>query len=115
MNSQPGVQHRIRRLRVGRDHAGVERGRGRHTAFGEKLENARQAGPHPVVGPTEIRHIRNGLLAVRRRDDRPRHRLVELPVLDVDDEVNENALALHRRQHRPFGGQAIGNAGIAHA
>ena len=68
------------------------------TARGERTQNARQPCPHSVIGPGEIRHVRHGFAPMRRRHDGARHRLVELPVLDVDDEMNEDALAVQRRQ-----------------
>jgi hypothetical protein len=39
---------------------------------------------------------------MRRRDDRARHRLVELPILDVDDQMDKDAFSVQRRQSRAF-------------
>ena len=95
-----GIAHRDGGLRIGIDHPGIEAGRRRQTARRKGAQNARQSRAHSVIGPGEIRHVRNGFAPVRRRHDRARHRLVELPVLDVDDQMNKDAFSVQRRQSR---------------
>ena len=109
-----GVAHRHRSLRIGVDHARIEAGRGRQLSGGESLQDARQTGAHSVVGPGEIRHIRHGLAAVRRRHDGARHRLIELPVLDIDDEMNKDPLALQSRQCGALAGKLIRYPRVCH-
>jgi len=80
----------------------------------KSVEDARKPGAHAVVSPGEVRHVRHGFAPVRRRDDRSRHRLVELPILDVDDEMHQDSFSLERRQRRAGRRKLIGNPWICH-
>jgi hypothetical protein len=95
-NSQPGLEHRFGEARVDVEHARVDARADRQIALAKELQQARHAGAIAVFRPAEVRQVRDMRAAVRRNDDRARRGLVERPVLDVDDEMDDQRLAVRR-------------------
>ena len=79
----------------------------------EEREEARQATPHAVLHPGVVGDI--GRLtgpAMRSRQNSARHRSIEGPVLDGDDWIDHERLAIERSKSRAVAGHLIGNAWI---
>ena len=108
------IAHRNRGLRIGIDDARIETRGSRQGPRRERLEYAGKSRAHAIIGPGEVRYIRHGFTAMRRSHNGSWHRLVELPVLDVDDEMHQDSFSLERRQRRAGRREQIGNPRICH-
>ena len=107
------LEHGLGDPRVHIDHAGVDGGRCRELASRERVENARKARAHAVFDPGEVRHVGDLLVAVRAGDQLARHRLIERPILDIDDDVHDQGLSgLRRRQAPAVGRHLVGHARV---
>ncbi len=79
----------------------------------QHLEQPWHAAAQPILDPGEVGQVRwwhRG--PVRRRQNSSRHRAMERPVLDVDDHVDHERLAVHRGERPPVRGELKRDAGI---
>ena len=96
--------------RVGIADVGVQRQRHRHVAVGQRLELPPEAGAHAVFVPRPVRHIRQQRLSHRRAQHGSRHRVLDPPFLDVEDNPYREFLAVRQPQSGPVDLRLIGDA-----
>ena len=80
-----GVEHGPRDGLVGFAHVGVDGRRRADLSPRERVEEPPEADAHPVVVPGPVGHVGHGRDALRGRENTPRHRLLDVPLLHVDD------------------------------
>ena len=89
-----GVEHRAGDRLVGFHHVGVDGGGGADLPLGERVQQPPEPHPHPVVVPRPVGHVGHDGHALGRRQVLARHRLLDVPLLDVDDGPHRDAGAL---------------------
>ena len=85
------VQHRARHRLVGLDDVRVDGGGGADLPLGERLQQPPEAHAHSVVVPGPVGHVRHRGHALRRGEVLPRHRFLDVPLLDVHDGPHRDA------------------------
>jgi hypothetical protein len=94
MNSQCAPR-RLDDRAVAGDRRAVDRQHRRHVEVVEHLEHAPEADAVAVFVPRPVRDVGHRRAAGRRGQHRARHRLVDVPFLDIDDDP--------QREPRPAG------------
>ena len=86
-----GVQHGAGHRLVGLDHVGVDGGGGADLPLGERVQQPPEAHAHPVVVPGPVGHVGHDGHPLGRGQVLARHRLLDVPLLDVDDGPHRDA------------------------
>ncbi len=89
-----GLEHRAGDRLVGFHHVGIDGGGGADLPPGQRLQQPPEADPHPVVVPGPVGDVRHHGHALRRGQVLAGHRLLDVPLLDVDDGPHRDAGAL---------------------
>ena len=95
---------------IGTADVGIQRQRHRHLAVGQRLELPPEAGAHSVFVPRPVRHVRQQRLSHRRAQHGSRHRVLDPPFLDIEDDPYRKLLAARQPEFRPVDLRLIGNA-----
>ena len=94
----PGIMRRLGETRILGAHRPVQ-GKGRRdTAGRQRFMETPEADPHTVFLPRPIRDIRNMNLTTGRRQNGPRHRLLNIPVFDIHDHPDRDPLTVRQLQ-----------------
>ena len=101
---------------------GVDGGGGADLPLGQGLQQPPDPDPHPVVVPGPVGHVGQDGHALGRGEVLARHRLLDVPLLDVDDGPHRDAGALGQgplraggegRVVEPVAGQSHGASSVA--
>lgn len=77
---------------------GIDRERRLDIEAIQRRLQAPETNPHAVLVPGPVGQVRHHGITARRRQDRARHRLLDLPVLDVDDRPHHHPRAVRQLQ-----------------
>ena len=93
------LEHGPRHGLVGLDNMSVDGGGRAQLPLGERLEKPPEAHAHAVVVPGPVRHVGHGAHALGSGQILAGHRLLDVPLLDVDDGPHGDAGALGQLPH----------------
>ena len=108
------VAHGFGSAGISLNHTRIETGGGRQAPDVDGVDDARQAGPHAVIGPAEVGHIGHRLFAMGRGDDGARHAGVKLPVLHIDHQVHHDGAFGMGLEFGAVVGKTVRDAWVGH-
>ena len=102
--------------RISGDRRAVDGEHRRNRELIEQFDEPPEADAIAVFVPGPIRHVGHGRAAGGRRQYGARHRLGEVPLLDIDDDPHHHAGAVRQIERRAVGNRRVGKAvGRQHA